>query len=78
MVKVQGKVNKAKFAKSHGLRKSSLGTILASKNRQVMDQADTEGKAIEGRKRLKISPYDELNNCVNLWFKQMLGKKCSC
>ena len=27
-----------------------------------MNTAETDGKAIEGRKRLKISPYEELNN----------------
>ena len=40
LVKVQGKVNKAKFAKSHGLPKSSLGTILASKNRRASKSSD--------------------------------------
>ena len=53
MVKTQGKVNKTKFAEKHGLAKSSLFTILDSKNRQVMDLAEMEGKTIEGRKRLK-------------------------
>ena len=33
----------------HGLEKSSLQTILASKSRQCMYTAETDGKAIEGR-----------------------------
>ena len=53
LVKTQGKVIKTKFAEKHGLAKSSLFTILDSKNRQVMDLAEMEGKIIEGRKRLK-------------------------
>ena len=50
LVKRQGKVNKTKFAEKYG-----LFTILYSKNRQVMEVAELEGKAIEGRKRLKTS-----------------------
>ena len=50
LVKRQGKVNKTKFAEKYG-----LSTILYSKNRQVMEVAELEGKAIEGRKRLKTS-----------------------
>ena len=50
LVKRQGKVNKTKFAEKYG-----LSTILDSKNRQVMEVAELEGKAIEGRKRLKTS-----------------------
>ena len=55
LVKRQGKVNKTKFDEKYGLAKSSLSTILDSKNRQVMEVAELEGKAIEGRKRLKTS-----------------------
>ena len=55
LVKRQGNVNKTKFAEKYGLAKSSLSTILDSKNRQVMEVAELEGKAIEGRKRLKTS-----------------------
>ena len=33
-----------------------------------------EGKDVEGRKRLRTSPYEYLNDCVQIWFKQMLGK----
>ena len=50
LVKRQGKVNKTKFAEKYG-----LFTILDSKNRQVMEVTELEGKAIEGRKRLKTS-----------------------
>ena len=50
LVKRQGKVNKTKFAEKYG-----LSTSLDSKNRQVMEVAELEGKAIEGRKRLKTS-----------------------
>ena len=53
MFKTQDKVNKTKFAEKHGLAKSSLFTILDSKNRQVMDLAEIGGKNIQGRKRLK-------------------------
>ena len=45
LVKRQGKVNKTKFAVYNS----------RSKNRQVMEVAELEGKAIEGRKRLKTS-----------------------
>ena len=45
LVKTQGKVNKTKFAEKHGLAKSSLSTILDSKNRQVLELAELEGKA---------------------------------
>ena len=40
LVKLQGKVNKTKFAEKHGLAKSSLSTILDSKKGQVMEVAD--------------------------------------
>ena len=50
LVKRQGNVNKTKFAEKYGLAKSSLSTILDSKNRQVMEVAVLEGKAIEGKK----------------------------
>ena len=26
------------------------------------------------KSRIKISPYDELNNCLTIWFKQMIAK----
>ena len=35
LVKRQGKVNKTKFAEKYGQAKSSLSTILDSRNRQV-------------------------------------------
>ena len=44
-MKRQGKVNKTKFAVYNS----------RSKNRQVMEVAELEGKGIEGRKRLKTS-----------------------
>ena len=40
-----------------------------------MNTAETDGKAIEGRKRVKISPYEELNNCLIVWFKQMVARQ---
>ena len=59
----KGKVNKTQFALKHGLAKASLQTInFSNKSRQCMNTAETDGKAIEGRKRVKISPYEELNN----------------
>ena len=33
-----------------------------------------EGNDVEGRKRLRTSPYEYLNDCVQIWFQQMLGK----
>ena len=45
----KGKINKTQFALKHGLAKSSLQTISASKSQQCMNTAETYGNAIEGR-----------------------------
>ena len=68
----QGKVNKKKFAAEFRLTKSSFGVIL--NKRKSLETAEEEGKVVSGRKRYRASPYDDFNNCVLLWFKQMLGK----
>lgn len=68
----QGKVNKSKFAAEFGLTKTSFASILTA--RKSLEIAEEAGKVIIGRKRCKVSPYDELNNCVLLWFKQMVAK----
>lgn len=68
------KVNKAQFAQNHRLARSSLQTLLEPKNRELLTKAEVEGKDVEGRKRLRTSPYEYLNDCVQIWFKQMLGK----
>ena len=38
----EGKVNQTQFALKHGLAKSSLQTISASKSRQCMNTAETD------------------------------------
>lgn len=68
------KVNKAQFAQNHRLARSSLQTLLEPKNRELLTKAEVEDKDVEGRKRLRTSPYEYLNDCVQIWFKQMLGK----
>ena len=70
----EGKMNKAQFAANLGIARSSLSTILGDKTRQSMETADNEGKAIHRRKRIKTSPYDEIYNCLTIWFKQKIAK----
>ena len=60
------KVNKAQFAQNHRLARSSLQTLLEPKNRELLTKAEVEGKYVEGRKRLRTSPYEYLNDCVQL------------
>ena len=70
LVKRQGKVNKTKFAEKYG-----LFTILYSKNRQVMEVAELEGKAIEGRKRLKTSLKLVLKKSLQTCFSNLYTLK---
>ena len=63
-----------KIAANLGIVRSSLSTILGDKTRQSMETADNEGKAIHRRKRIKTSPYDEIYNCLTIWFKQKIAK----
>jgi len=49
-------VNKTQLAAKLGISKSSVATILESKTRQSMAIVGFEGKALDGRKRLKTSP----------------------
>jgi len=70
----EGKVSKTNFAVKTGIAKSSLCTILNRKKRQSIETADFYEKAIEGRKGLNTTPFEELNSRLTVWYKQMMAK----
>ena len=61
-------MNKTQLASKFGITKSGLATILDSKTRWNMANAEFEGKGLDDRKRLKTSPYDAYQACTNQFF----------
>ena len=67
------KLTKLSLPKTIGLQDPVYRRCLSQKT-ELLTNAEVEGKDVEGRKRLRTSPYEYLNDCVQIWFKQMLGK----
>ena len=64
-----GKVNLSKLALEHNMPVSSLQTIIKNRDK-IMNEVE-EGHCLGERKRLKTSPFADVNACVLLWFREI-------
>ena len=67
-----GKVNLSKLALEHNIPVSSLQTIIKNRDK-IMNEVE-EGHCLGERKRLKTSPFADVNVCVLLWFREMQSR----
>ena len=69
----KGKVNKSLFSLNHGITTSTFTTILLQ--REKLCKATKKG-IVGNAKRLRVCPYQQLNNAMMIWFKQLSAMKC--
>ena len=68
----KGKVNKTLFSLNHVITPSSFTTILAQRDK--LFKANKKG-IIGDTKRLRVCPYQQLNDALTIWFKQLSAMK---
>ena len=69
----KGKVNKSLFSLNHGITPSTFTTILAQRDK--LFKANKKG-IVGDTKRLRVCPYQQLNDALTIWFKQLSAMKC--
>ena len=69
----KGKVNKSLFSLNHVITPSSFTTILAQRDK--LFKANKKG-IVGDTKRLRVCPYQQLNDALTIWFKQLSAMKC--
>ena len=73
-LKSGGKVDKTKLAEFFNVPRTTLNTVL--KNRDNILERTEAGTSFGFR--IKDAKYQEVNDCVLTWFKQLLGQKIPC